>query len=83
MDKNKDLHIQGLKIYVPCVLYSKEIGSWKTRKSTKEATMWKRKDLRNMEAKSPRQKGGFQDGSKEMFPFGFCVTDPVSLQGGT
>ena len=55
----------------------------KTRKSTKEAVKWKRKDLRNMEAKSPRQKGGFQDDSKEMLPAGFCATDPVSLQGGT
>ena len=45
--------------------------------------MWKRKDLRNMEAKSPRQKGEYQDDSKEKFPAGFCVTDPVSLQGGT
>lgn len=44
---------------------------------------WKRKDLRNMEAKSPKQKRGFQDGSKEMFLAGCCVTDPVSLQGGT
>ncbi|XP_055288976.1 uncharacterized protein LOC129560791 [Moschus berezovskii] len=44
--------------------FVRAIGSWKTRKSTKEAMKWKRKDLRNMEAKSPRQKGGFQEGKR-------------------